>query len=215
MKIISVNVGLPKIVEYRGRKVSTGIYKKQVAGTVKVGMLNLDGDRQADLSVHGGLDKAVYSYPHEHYPYWRDQYPALRMDWGMFGENLTTEGLLEEKVNIGDEFLIGTARLSVTQPRLPCFKLGIRFGSEDIMKKFFVSTKSGIYFKVLEEGEVRAGNEIKLVRRDENNVTVYDVMNMYGDERNHKEVLERAIRISSLPDGWKEHYRQVLLSLER
>lgn len=214
MKVLSVNVGLPTIVEYRGNKVSTGIFKEQVGGTVKVGMLNLDGDAQADLTVHGGPDKAVYSYPDEHYPYWRNQYPDLRMDFGMFGENLTTEGMLEEEVNIGDEFVIGSSRVSVTQPRMPCFKLGIKFGSEDIIRRFFLSTKSGIYFRVLEEGEVKAGDEIKRVREDENKVTIHDVLKIYGDEHNHKEVLERALKISSLPISWKEHYRQVLRSLE-
>ncbi len=214
MKIISLNVSLPKIVEFRGNKVSTGIYNEPVEGRVKVRTLNLDGDKQADLTVHGGPDKAVYAYPSEHYPYWRDHYPDLKMDWGMFGENFTTEGLLEDQANIGDEYQIGSAKFAVTQPRMPCFKLGIKFGKGDIIKKFFASAKCGIYFKVLEEGEVGAGDEIKLVRKDENNVTIQDVMKTYGDEHKHKELLERALKIDALPVGWKEHYQQILQSLK-
>jgi len=139
MKVISLNVSLPKTVEFRGNKVSTGIYNEPVEGRVKVRTLNLDGDEQADLTVHGGPDKAVYAYPSEHYPYWRDHYPDLEMDWGMFGENFTTEGLLEDQTNIGDEYQIGSAKFAVTQPRMPCFKLGIKFGTADIIKKFFTS----------------------------------------------------------------------------
>ena len=212
MKIISINVSLPKIVDFRGNKVSTGIYKDPVEGRIKVRTLNLDGDKQADLTVHGGPDKAVYAYPSEHYPYWRDHYPELTMDWGMFGENFTTEGLLEDQTNIGDEYQIGTAKFAVTQPRMPCFKLGIKFGRGDIIKKLFANAKCGIYFKVLEEGEVGSGDEIKLVRRDENNVTIHEVMKAYGTEQNHKEMLERALKINALPIGWREHYQKVLQS---
>ncbi len=212
MKIISLNVSLPKVVEFKGKKVSTGIYNEPIEGRVKVRTLNLDGDKQADLAVHGGLDKAVYAYPSEHYPYWRDQYPDLTLGWGMFGENFTTEGLLEDQTNIGDEFQMGSAKFAVTQPRLPCFKLGIKFGATDVIKKLFASAKCGIYFKVLEEGEVGAGDEIKLVRRDKNNVTVRDVIKTYGNERHNKELLERALKIDAFPTRWKEKYQQILQS---
>lgn len=214
MKIISLNVSLPKIVEFRGEKVSTGIYNKPVEGKVKVRTLNLDGDKQADLTVHGGRDKAIYAYPSEHYPYWKNHYPELQMDWGMFGENFTTEGLLEDQANIGNEYQIGTAKFAITQPRMPCFKLGIKFGTFDIIKKFFASAKSGIYFKVLEEGEVGSGDKIKLIRKDENNVTIHDVMKIYGDEHNHKKMLERALKIDALPIEWGERYQKILQSLK-
>lgn len=214
MKIISLNVSLPKEVEFRGNKVSTGIYNEPIEGRVKVRTLNIDGDKQADLTVHGGPDKAVYAYPSEHYPYWRDHYPNHKLDWGMFGENFTTEGLLEENANIGDEYEIGSARFVVTQPRMPCFKLAIKFESSDIIKKMFASAKCGIYFKVLEEGEVRAGDEIKLVRKDENNITIQDMMKTYGKEHQHKELLERALKINALPEGWKSYYNEILFSLK-
>ncbi len=212
MKVISLNVSLPKTVEFRGNPVSTGIYNEPVEGRRKVRTLNIDGDQQADLTVHGGPDKAVYAYPSEHYPYWKEHYPDLTMDWGMFGENFTTEGLLEDQTNIGDEYQIGSAKFAVTQPRMPCYKLAIKFGAGDIIKKLFTNAKCGIYFKVLEEGDVGAGDEIKLVRKDENNVTVQDIMKTYGKERNHKELIERALKIDALPIGWKSYYNEILQS---
>ena len=214
MKIISLNVSLPREVEFRGKKVSTGIYNEPVEGRVKVRTLNLDGDKQADLTVHGGPDKAVYAYPSEHYPYWKNHYPNHKLGWGMFGENFTTEGLLEDQANIGDEYQIGSAKFAVTQPRMPCFKLAIKFESGDVIKKMFASAKCGIYFKVLEEGEVGTGDEIKLIRKDENNVTIQDIMKTYGNERKHKELLERALKIDALPVGWKSYYNEILLSLK-
>jgi len=212
MKLLSVNVGLPKTVEFQGQAVSTGIFKDPVQGRVKVRRLNLDGDKQADLTVHGGPEKAVYAYPSEHYPHWRSQFPDIEMNWGMFGENFTTEGLIEDKVNIGDEFLIGSAKFVVTQPRMPCYKLGIKFGRPDVIKRFFTSGKPGIYFKVLEEGEVGTGDEIKLVRRDENNVTVVDIMKIYGKEKDNEDFLKKAIKVDALAEGWKQYYQQILQS---
>ena len=214
MKIISLNVSLPREVEFRGNKVSTGIYNEPVDGRRKVKALNIDGDQQADLTVHGGPDKAVYAYPSEHYPYWQELYSNQKLDWGMFGENLTTEGLLEDKTNIGDEYEIGTAKFAVTQPRMPCFKLAIKFQSGGVIKQMFASAKCGIYFKVLEEGEIGAGDEIKLVKKDPNNVTIQDMMKTYGKEAQHKELLERALKIDALPVGWKSHYNDILLSLK-
>src|SRR5436305_9927813 len=139
MKIISVNVGRPRLVMWQGSPVSTGIFKEPVEGRVALRTLNLDGDRQADLTVHGGPAKAVYAYPSEHYPFWRGELPGTELPWGMFGENFTTEGLLETTANVGDRFRVGTAELQVTQPRLPCYKLGIKFGREDMLKRFLLS----------------------------------------------------------------------------
>jgi MOSC domain-containing protein YiiM len=154
MQVISVNVGLPREVLWKGKVVSTGIFKEPVEGRVQVRSLNLDGDRQADLTVHGGVDKAVYAYPAEHYDYWRNQLPEMELPWGMFGENWTIEGLSEDAVNIGDCFRIGSAEVIATQPRMPCYKLGIRFGRTDIVKRFLDSRLTGVYFSVVEEGEV-------------------------------------------------------------
>src|ERR1700758_3233121 len=207
MKIISVNVGLPREVVWKGRTITTGIFKEPVEGPIRVRRLNLDGDRQADLSVHGGADKAVYAYPAEHYGYWRGELPDMELLWGTFGENLTTEGLLEDKLNIGDQFQIGSAVLMVTQPRMPCYKLGVKFGREDIIKCFLRSRRTGFYFSVLKEGEVSAGDAVKLISPDENNVTVADITRLYVGEKNNLDLLHRAIHVKALPGGWRDHFR--------
>ena len=167
MKILSVHVGLPRKIEWQGKIVRTSIFKRPVEGPVRVTKLNLDGDQQSDLSVHGGIDKAVYAYPSEHYAYWREELPGADLPWGAFGENLTTEGLSESAVNIGDRFRIGSAKFVVTQPRLPCYKLGVRFDRPDMVKRFFQSHRTGFYLAVLQEGEVAAGNSIEPSGRDE------------------------------------------------
>src|SRR5690348_6859690 len=165
-KIISINVGLPRIVMSDGKPVSTGIFKEPVAGRVMLRTLNLDGDRQADLSVHGGPSKAVYVYPAEHYDFWKSELPEMNLPWGMFGENFTTTGLLETEINIGDKFRIATAEVMVTQPRMPCYKLGLKFGRPDIIKRFLQSERTGFYLAVLKEGEVGAGDEFEPLARD-------------------------------------------------
>jgi MOSC domain-containing protein YiiM len=177
--------------------------------------LNLDGDKQADLTVHGGVDKAVYSYAAEHYDYWRGELPSMNLPWGMFGENFTTEGLLEDNVNIGDTLQVGSAKLMVTQPRMPCYKLGVRFGRMDIVRRFMASGRPGIYFKVLEEGEVVKGDKIKIIRKDKNNVTVIDIVRMYIRDHGDIEIMKRAIKIGSLPEGWKYEFLQRINDLER
>src|SRR6267154_1234897 len=179
MKLVSISVGLPREVQWHGKTVLTSIFKAPVAGPVKVGRLNLEGDRQSDLNAHGGADKAVYVYPAEHYAFWRAELPGVDLPWGTFGENLTTEGLMEDSVHIGDRFGIGSAELVVTQPRMPCFKLAIRFGRPDMVKRFLRSGLTGFYLAVLREGEVAAGDPIKLLARDEHGVTVDDVVNLY------------------------------------
>jgi MOSC domain-containing protein YiiM len=206
MKIVSVNVGTPREVRWKGRSVLTGIFKEPVEGAVKVRALNLDGDGQADLTVHGGRDKAVYAYGSEHYDYWRNDLPEMNLPFGMFGENLTTEGLFEDAVNIGDRLRIGSVLFEVTQPRMPCYKLGLRFGSDDIIKKFLQSERSGIYFAVLEEGEIKVGDAIELVSRDENQITVRDITRLYTTERGNLELLRRAIKVEALPESWREYF---------
>src|SRR5713226_4461265 len=166
MRVVSVNVGLPREVMWKGKRVTTGIFKEPVEGRVMMRTLNLDGDLQADLTVHGGPNKAAYVYPSEHYDYWRGELDDKTLPWGMFGENLTTEGLLEDAVNIGDRFRIGSAEVMVTEPRMPCYKLGVKFGRDDIIKRFSRSACTGFYFAVLREGEVGAGDAIELMSRD-------------------------------------------------
>jgi MOSC domain-containing protein YiiM len=207
MKIISINVGRPRLVIWRGEAVSTGIYKEPVEGRVPLRRPNLDGDRQADLTVHGGPDKAVYAYPAEHYDYWRSELPGMSLPWGMFGENFTTEGLAESRVNIGDRFRTGTAELIVTQPRMPCYKLGIKFGRSDILKRFLASGRTGFYFSIFKEGEVEAGDAIELIERDENNITVADITRLYARDKKDTETMLRAIEVKALPESWRGYFR--------
>lgn len=210
MKLISLNIGLPRQVNFKGEVVNTGIFKEPIQRRVKLRKLNLDGDKQADLIVHGGIDKAVYSYAKEHYEFWRQDLQDMSLPWGMFGENFTTEGLFEESVNIGDTLQIGTARVIATQPRMPCYKLGVKFGRMDIIKRFLASGLTGIYFKVLQEGEVGAGDEIKLINRDQNNVTVRDIVRLYTVDREDVRTMERAIKVKDLPNGWRFHFIEQL-----
>lgn len=190
--------------------VTTGIFKEPIHHRTKLRKLNLDGDKQADLTVHGGVDKAVYSYPEEHYRFWQKKLPDIYLSCGMFGENFTTEGLFEDNVNIGDQFRIGTAIVIATQPRMPCYKLGVKFGRMDIIKRFLASGLTGIYFKVLQEGEVGAGDVIELIRRDDNNVTVKDVVRIYTVDKDDVQTMERAIKVKDLPVGWRSHFIEQL-----
>src|SRR5215475_6227487 len=172
MKVVSVNVGLPRTVQWKGKAVSTGIFKAPVSGRVPLRSLNFDGDRQADLRVHGGPDKAVYVYPAEHYAYWHPELADMTLPWGMFGENLTTEGLDEGALQIGDRFRVGSAEVVVTQPRLPCYKLGLKFGRDDIVKRFLASGRLGFYLRVVTEGEIAAGDEVLALERAKDSLPV-------------------------------------------
>src|ERR1043166_7698671 len=213
MKLLSVNVGLPREVKWDGRIIRTSIFKTPVAGRVQVRKLNIDGDQQSDLTVHGGVDKAVYVYPSEHYAFWRDALPHVELAWGAFGENFTTEGGLDdEAVHIGDRFRIGSAQFVVTQPRMPCFKLGIRFGRPDIIKQFLHSGRNGFYFAVVHEGEVTAGDPIDLLARDEHGITVIEVVNLYAADATNQDLLRRASELPALPESWREYFRKRLWS---
>lgn len=213
MKIISVNVGLPRLVLRNDEPVSTGIFKEPVAGRVMMRTLNLDGDRQADLSVHGGPEKAVYVYPSERYEFWRQELPGMDLPWGMFGENLTTTGLLETEINIGDKFRVGKAEVMVTQPRMPCYKLGIRFGRADITKRFLLSERTGFYLSVLKEGEVGAGDKFQLLEKNTSAVRVADVTRLYSSDKENVDLMRRAIATEALPESWREYLRKRLESL--
>jgi MOSC domain-containing protein YiiM len=210
MKLISIQVGLPREVMSQGKTVTTSIFKEPVEGPVMLRALNLDGDRQADLSVHGGLTKAVYSYPSEHYEYWRNELPGVKLPYGMFGENFTTEGMFEEEINIGDRFRVGGAEVVVTEPRMPCYKLGIKFGRPDIIKRFLASRRSGFYFAVVREGEVQAGDTIELLSHEEDGLSVTDIVRLYAIERDDLEKLRRAVRLEALPDSWRGYFRKQL-----
>ena len=210
MQLVSVNVGLPRQVDWHGRTVRTSIWKSRVEGPVRVRSLNLDGDAQSDLSVHGGADKAAYAYPSEHYEYWRRELSANDLPWGAFGENFTTEGLLEPDIRIGDRLRIGSAEFLVTQPRMPCFKLGVRFGRDDMVKRFLRSGHTGFYLSVLREGEVAGGNPIEFAGRDEHGVTVADIAWLYARDMDNEELLRRAVEVPALPESWKGYFRERL-----
>ena len=212
-KIISVNVGLPRTVMSNGDPVSTGIFKEPVAGRVMLRTLNLDGDRQADLSVHGGPSKAVYAYPSEHYDYWTHEFPEMKLPWGMFGENFTTAGLLETELNVGDKFRVGSAIVMATEPRMPCYKLGIRFGRSDIIKRFLASERTGFYFAVLQEGEVGVGDPMELIEKSQDSVRLSDITALYTREKHNVGLLRRAIEVATLPESWKDYFRQRLAKL--
>jgi MOSC domain-containing protein YiiM len=171
---------------------------------------NVEGDEQSDLSVHGGPEKAVYAYPAEHYRFWRGELPDAQLPWGAFGENFTTEALLEDEVWIGDRYRVGTAELVVTQPRMPCYKLGIRFGQPDMVKRFYQSRRSGFYLAVEQEGEVGAGDSIDLLARNERRLTVADVVALYAADSANQPLLQNASDHPSLPAAWREYFRKRL-----
>jgi MOSC domain-containing protein YiiM len=210
-KILSANVSLPKEVDFEGQKVTTGIFKKSIDGRIMLRTLNLDGDKQADLTVHGGPDKAGYAYPIEHYEFWRKVYPDMEMPNGMFGENFTIEGLMESEVSLGDSFEIGSSKVIATQPRMPCYKLGVKFG----LKKFLASGRSGIYFKVLEEGEVSAGDPIIQIKKDTNQVGITDIVRLYSSDREDIEMMRRAVKVEALPEGWRDYFLEQIRRVEK
>jgi len=213
VKLISLNVSLPRIVEYNGGPVATGIFKEPVQGPVMLRTLNLDGDRQPDLSVHGGVRKAVYAYPSEQYKLWKKELPEMEVPYGIFGENFTTEGLLEDAVNVGDRFRVGQTELMVTEPRLPCYKLGIKFGRPDIIKKFLQSRLTGFYFAVVKEGEVKTGDAIELLSRDANRIAISDITRLYAFEKDDLKTLRRAVKLEALSESWREYFQKQIQKL--
>jgi MOSC domain-containing protein YiiM len=215
MKVISINVGLPREISWRGKTVTTGIFKTPVDGPVELRRHNLDGDKQADLSVHGGPTKAVYVYPMQHYAYWQEELPDFDLPWGSFGENFTAEGVDEEIVCIGDEFRIGHAKVVVTEPRMPCFKLGIRFDRTDMVKRFLKSQRTGFYFGVVEEGRVQAGDELERLSKHPDGFPVADVTRLYTTEKANIALLRKAISVSALPESWRGYFAHQIERLQR
>ena len=205
MKIVSLNVGRPRLLSWKGPSFSTGIFKEPVSGRAMLRRTNLDGDRQADLSVHGGADKAVYGYPSEHYEYWKEQLDGKALSWGAFGENFTTEGLLEREVRVGDRYQVGAATVMVKTPRLPCFKLAAKFQMDDMIERFLHSGRSGYYFSVIEEGEVGAGDEFQFLETETPTLSIFDTFAAYTSL--DLELLQRAAKVTALPEGWRERFR--------
>ena len=206
MKVISLNVGRPRLAVYKGATVNTGIFKQPVTGRLALRTLNLDGDRQADLTVHGGVYKAAYAYPSEHYGFWRKELPEMQLPWGMFGENFTTQGLAEENIHVGDCFRVGSATVMVRQPRMPCYKLPIRFQRDDIIERFLVSGRSGFYFSVEHEGDVGEGDSIELLSTDEDGITIAEMNRLFVRDRYNRDLLQKAIATPALPESWREYF---------
>ena len=209
MTLISVNLGRPREVLHNGRLVNTGIFKFPVDGPVWLGRLNLAGDGQADLRVHGGEDKAVYLYPSEHYAFWTGELGRKDFLPGQFGENFTTGGLLEDKIGIGDVFRVGTAQVQVTQPRTPCFKLGIRMGDDQFPARFAAANRTGFYLRVLEEGRVTAGDAIERIERAADSMSVHDLFRLRlvgGTRAEH----EYAARLPGLSLSWRAAFEKRL-----
>jgi MOSC domain-containing protein YiiM len=212
MQVASVNTGRPREFEWKNTLITTAIFKTPVNGPVAVKTLNLAGDEQADLTVHGGEAKAVYFYPHEHYSYWTARL-GESLGMGSFGENLTIEGLSEKALHIGDELEIGTALFRVRQPRTPCWKLGVRFGRDDMTRLFYESRRFGAYFSVLREGDLQTGDEVRIVSRDPRAVSVADIIGLFTGDSEDPDLLERAISLPALPAGWRRHFEQTLTNL--
>jgi MOSC domain-containing protein YiiM len=215
MKIISVNVGRPRLISWKGSTFSTGIFKDPVAGRIMLRRTNLDGDRQADLSVHGGPDKAVYGYPSEHYEYWRERLPGHDFPWGAFGENFTTEGLLETGLSVGDRYRIGSAVVMVKTPRLPCFKLAAKFQRDEMMEDFLRSRHSGFYFSVVEEGEVGAGDEFQFLGGDAPTLTILEVSRLFLPNSADIGLLQRSTQVQALPQSWRGRFRAKLDAMQK
>jgi MOSC domain-containing protein YiiM len=210
MKIVSINVGRRRQIPWQGQLVQTSIFKSPVAGRVRVRPHNLDGDEQSDLTVHGGVNKAVYVYPSEHYAFWKRELPDADLGWGNFGENLTTEGLFEDRVRIGDTLRIGSAEFIVTQPRMPCFKLGIRFNRADMIKRFHLSGRSGFYLSIVREGEVGADDEVAHVAGSEDSISVAAIFRLYTADDADRQLMQRATELPALSPSWREHFRKRL-----
>lgn len=210
MKLLSLNVARPRLTVYQGRTINTGIFKLPVSCAVPLRTLNLDGDRQADLSVHGGPFKAVYGYPSEHYSFWREELPGVDLPWGMFGENFTTEGLLEDDVHIGDRIQIGSAILVVRQPRMPCYKLAAKFQRDDIIDRFLQSGRSGFYFSVEQEGVVQPGNFFELLSPQPDGITIAEMNRLFVADKYNRPLLEKAVATPALPEDWRDYLAQRL-----
>jgi len=208
VKLASLNVARPRLMVYQGKTINTGIFKQPVPGPVQLRTLNLDGDLQADLNVHGGPYKAVYAYPSEHYPFWRQEFPEMDLPWGMFGENFTTEGLHERNLHIGDRIQIGTAIIMVRQPRTPCYKLAAKFRRDEMPERFLVSGRSGFYFSVEQEGTVAAGDSFAFLSREEDAITIEEMNRILASDRYNRPLLEKAIASPVLPEDWRDYFLQ-------
>jgi len=209
-KLVSLNVARPRLIVYQRNTIITGIFKEPVSGPVLLRTLNLDGDRQADLTVHGGPNKAVYGYPSEHYPFWRQELPGMNLPWGMFGENFTTAGLAEDELHVGDRFQIGSTIVMVRQPRMPCYKLAAKFQRDDMIERFLRSGRSGFYFSVEQEGSVAVDDDFHLLKRNDPGITIAEMNHLFVRDKYNHDLLRKAIATEALPEDWREYFSQRL-----
>lgn len=214
MKLLSVNVSQPKEVLHNGKRIKTGIFKEPVPGRTMMRRLNLDGDGQGDRSVHGGVHKAVYVYTIEHYNYWKGELGRDDLTYGKFGENLTVEGMLEDTVHIGDIFRIGEPLVEVSQPRVPCFKLGLKMRDPQIVKPFLESERVGFYVRVLEEGTVGAGDVIERTRVGEGQMTVKEIVHLRHFDNTDRAILEKAANLPALTPSWRDSFEEILVKTQ-
>ncbi len=208
MKVVSVNIGERQGVKYRGKTVKTGIFKKPVSHPIILGKSDVEGDAVIDRRYHGGELKACYLYSADHYEFWKNKYPDLEWEYGMFGENITVEGLNEKEIQIGDIFYIGDCRVRVTQPRQPCFKLGLRFGSQTIVKAFSQAPFPGVYVSVIEEGAVKIGDNFSLSERLHDTIGLLDIYELIYTQTPNQEALDFALDFQFLPENVKETLRK-------
>jgi MOSC domain-containing protein YiiM len=210
VQLVSLNVARPRLVVYKEKPINTGIFKQPVSGPVQLRTLNLDGDRQADLGAHGGPFKAVYGYPSEHYPFWRQELPGVDLPWGMFGENFTTSGLAEDELHVGDRFPIGAAIVMVRQPRTPCYKLAAKFQRDDMLQRFLVSGRSGFYFSVEQEGSVAEADAFELLKRNDEGVTISELNRLFVREKYNQDLIRKAVGTEALPENWRDYLAERL-----
>jgi MOSC domain-containing protein YiiM len=206
MRLLALNVGRPRVIIYKGESIRTGIFKNSVAGRIPLQTLNLDGDQQADLTVHGGPYKAVYGYPSEHYEFWRRELSESDLPAGAFGENFTTTGLYEHELHVGDRFRIGSSTLVVRQPRMPCYKLAAKFQRDDLIERFLRSGRSGFYFSVEREGDVESGDSFELLSRQDDAITIAEMNLLFAKEKYDRHLLQKALATPALPETWREYF---------
>lgn len=214
MKLLSVNLSPGRTVEHLGETLRTGIFKEPVRGRIVLRKLNLEGDAQSDRRVHGGIYKAVYAYPHEHYAFWALELGRDLFPFGQFGENFTSEGLLEDQISIGDSFRIGGAVVQVTEPRTPCYKLGIKMGSDEFPRRFLASRRVGFYLRVLEESEVGVGDSILPLEHDPERMTIAELLRVAYFDKADLDGARKALRLTALSPGWRRFLRKRLGEIE-
>ena len=213
MCIVSLNTGQVREINQNGKIITTGIYKTPVKGALQVNDLGIEGDRQADLRVHGGVDKAVYAYPAEHYDYWRELLGRDDLPYGMFGENLTITGYIEDSVYFGDVFKAGSAELQVTTPRQPCSKLNLKFEDKHMAKKFLASGKSGFYFRVLKTGKVKAGDQLIKIATSSDQLSIEEFNLVYNKDKNNISLLKKVVEAKDVPSKYRERFSEHLSNL--